>query len=139
MCAKLLQSYQTLWDPMDCSPPGSSVSFDLIIKHRVIPWKSVFGLFAFSFNFNHWFFFFCQKHYLRQTSAFTGHSEHLSLLLKHRFWFSRSGMGIVIIISNNPSDDANTSTCPWTTVWLGKIWVLDLKYLKHRKMFLKYF
>ena len=25
VCAKLLQSYLTLCDPMDCSPPGSSV------------------------------------------------------------------------------------------------------------------
>ena len=25
MCAKSLQSYLTLCDPMDCSPPGSSV------------------------------------------------------------------------------------------------------------------
>ena len=25
MCAKLLQSCMTLCDPMDCSPPGSSV------------------------------------------------------------------------------------------------------------------
>ena len=25
VCVKLLQSCATLWDPMDCSPPGSSV------------------------------------------------------------------------------------------------------------------
>ena len=25
MCAKLLQSHPTLWNPLDCSPPGSSV------------------------------------------------------------------------------------------------------------------
>ena len=28
MHAKLLQSYPTLWDPMDCSLPGSSIHGD---------------------------------------------------------------------------------------------------------------
>ena len=36
MCAKLLQSYLTLCDPIDCSPPGSSV--DGIHQARIIEW-----------------------------------------------------------------------------------------------------
>ena len=36
MRAKLLQSYLTLCDPMDCSPPGSSVHG--ILQARTLEW-----------------------------------------------------------------------------------------------------
>ena len=36
MCAKLLQSCQTLGDPMDCSPPGSSVHG--ILQAKILKW-----------------------------------------------------------------------------------------------------
>ena len=36
VCAKLLQSCLTLCDPMDCSPPGSSVSG--ILRARILEW-----------------------------------------------------------------------------------------------------
>ena len=37
--AKLLQSYLTLWDPMDCSPPGSSVHG--ILQARILEWAAI--------------------------------------------------------------------------------------------------
>ena len=37
-CAKLLQSCMTLYDPMDCSPPGSSVRG--ISQARILEWLS---------------------------------------------------------------------------------------------------
>ena len=37
-CAKLLQSCMTLYDPMDCSPPGSSVHG--ISQARILEWLS---------------------------------------------------------------------------------------------------
>ena len=39
MCAKSLQSYLTLCDPMDCSPPGSSVHG--ILQTRILKWVAV--------------------------------------------------------------------------------------------------
>ena len=36
MCAKSLQSCPTLCDPMDCSPPGSSVH--RILQARILEW-----------------------------------------------------------------------------------------------------
>ena len=36
MCAKSLQSCLTLCDPMDCSPPGSSVHG--ILQARIVEW-----------------------------------------------------------------------------------------------------
>ena len=39
MCAKSLQSYPTLCDPMDCSPPGSSVHG--ILQARVLEWVAM--------------------------------------------------------------------------------------------------
>ena len=37
--AKLLQSCPTLYDPMDCSPPGSSVQG--ILQARVLEWVAI--------------------------------------------------------------------------------------------------
>ena len=37
--AKLLQSFLTLWDPMDCSPPGSSVHN--ILQTRILEWVAM--------------------------------------------------------------------------------------------------
>ena len=37
--AKLLQSYPTLCDPMDCSPPGSSVRG--ILEARLLDWVAI--------------------------------------------------------------------------------------------------
>ena len=39
MRAKLLQSCPTLWDPMDCSLPGSSVQG--ILQERILKWVAV--------------------------------------------------------------------------------------------------
>ena len=39
MCAKLLQSDLTLCDPMDCSPPGSSVRG--ILQASILEWAAV--------------------------------------------------------------------------------------------------
>jgi len=39
MRAKLLQSHLTLWDPMDCSPSGSSVHG--ILQARILEWLAV--------------------------------------------------------------------------------------------------
>ena len=39
MHAKLLQSCPTLWDPMDCSPPGSSVHG--ILQARILEWVAI--------------------------------------------------------------------------------------------------
>ena len=39
VCAKSLQSYLTLCDPMDCSPPGSSVRG--ILQTRILKWVAV--------------------------------------------------------------------------------------------------
>ena len=36
LCAMLLQSYPTLCDPVDCSPPGSSVHG--ILQARILKW-----------------------------------------------------------------------------------------------------
>ena len=35
-CIKLLQLCLTLWDPVDCSPPGSSVR--VIFQARILEW-----------------------------------------------------------------------------------------------------
>ena len=39
MCAKSLQVYLTLSDPMDCSPPGSSVYG--ILQARILEWVAM--------------------------------------------------------------------------------------------------
>ena len=39
MCAKLLQSYPTLCDPVDCNPPGSSVHG--IRQARILEWVAI--------------------------------------------------------------------------------------------------
>ena len=39
MRAKLLQLCLTLWDPMDCSPPGSSVHG--ILQTRILKWVAM--------------------------------------------------------------------------------------------------
>ena len=39
VCAKLLQSCPTLQDPMDCSPPGSSVHG--ILQARILEWVAM--------------------------------------------------------------------------------------------------
>jgi len=39
MCTKSLQSYPTLWDPIDRSPPGSSVHG--ILQARRLEWVSI--------------------------------------------------------------------------------------------------
>ena len=39
VCAKLLQSCPTLCDPMDCSPPGSSVRG--IVQVRILEWVAM--------------------------------------------------------------------------------------------------
>ena len=39
MCAKLLQLYLTLWDPMDCSLPGSPVHG--ILQARILEWAAI--------------------------------------------------------------------------------------------------
>ena len=39
VCAKSLQSYLTLCDPMDCSPPGSSVHG--ILQARILEWVTM--------------------------------------------------------------------------------------------------
>ena len=47
--AKSLQSCPTLCDPMDCSPPGSSVHG--IFRARVLEWAAtVFSFFAYTFG-----------------------------------------------------------------------------------------
>ena len=40
-CAQSLQSCQTLYNPMDCSPPGSSVHG--ILQARILEWVAVFS------------------------------------------------------------------------------------------------
>ena len=35
----ITQSYPTLWDPIDCSPPGSSVHG--ILQARVLEWVAI--------------------------------------------------------------------------------------------------
>ena len=39
VCVKLLQSCLTLGDPMDCSPPGSSVY--RILQARILEWVAM--------------------------------------------------------------------------------------------------
>ena len=39
VCAKLLHLCPTLWDPMDCSPPGSSVH--RILQARLLEWVAI--------------------------------------------------------------------------------------------------
>ena len=39
VCAKSLQSCLTLYDPMDCSPPGSSVHG--ILQARILEWVAI--------------------------------------------------------------------------------------------------
>ena len=39
VCAQLLQSCPTLCDPMDCSPPGSSVHG--ILQIRILEWVAM--------------------------------------------------------------------------------------------------
>ena len=39
LCAPLLQLCLTLWDPMDCSPPGSSVHG--ILQARILEWVTM--------------------------------------------------------------------------------------------------
>ena len=39
VCAKLLQSCSTLWNPMDCSPSGSSVR--RILQARILEWVAI--------------------------------------------------------------------------------------------------
>ena len=36
MCAKVLRSCPSLWDPMDCGPSGSSVHG--ILQARILEW-----------------------------------------------------------------------------------------------------
>ena len=43
VCAKLLQLCPTLCDPMDCSPPGSSVHG--ILQARILEWVALEGIF----------------------------------------------------------------------------------------------
>ena len=39
MCAKVLQSCPTLCNPVDCSPPGSSIHG--ILQERVLEWAAI--------------------------------------------------------------------------------------------------
>ena len=39
LCAKSLQLCVTLWDPMDCSPPGSSAH--KILQARILEWVAI--------------------------------------------------------------------------------------------------
>ena len=39
LCAKLLQMCPTLWDPMDYSPPGSSIHG--ILQVRILEWIAI--------------------------------------------------------------------------------------------------
>ena len=39
LCAKSLQLCPTLWDPMDCSPPGSSVRG--VLQARILKWVAI--------------------------------------------------------------------------------------------------
>ena len=39
VCVLVTQSYPTLWDPMDCSPPGSSAQG--ILQVRVLEWVAI--------------------------------------------------------------------------------------------------
>ena len=39
LCGTRAQSHQTLWDPMDCSPPGSSVHG--ISQARILEWVAI--------------------------------------------------------------------------------------------------
>ena len=39
LCAQLLQSCPTQWDPVDCSPPGSSVPG--ILQARILEWVAM--------------------------------------------------------------------------------------------------
>ena len=39
MCAKSPQSYPTLWDPMDCSRPGSSIHG--ILQAKILEWVAI--------------------------------------------------------------------------------------------------
>ena len=39
VCAESLQSYLALCDPMDCSPPGSSVHG--ILQARILEWVAI--------------------------------------------------------------------------------------------------
>ena len=41
VCAKSLQSCPTIFDPMDCSPPGSSVHG--ILQARILEWLPFFS------------------------------------------------------------------------------------------------
>ena len=42
MCAELLQSRLTLWDPLDYSPPSSSVHG--ILQERILQWVAMYLL-----------------------------------------------------------------------------------------------
>ena len=39
VCAQLLQTCPTLCDPMDCSPPGSSVHG--VLQTRILEWVAI--------------------------------------------------------------------------------------------------
>ena len=39
VCIKVLQSYSTLYNPVDCSPPGSSVH--VILQARILKWAAM--------------------------------------------------------------------------------------------------
>ena len=48
MCAELLQLCVTLWDPMDCSQPGSSAHG--ILQEEILEWVAIsssWGIFQF--------------------------------------------------------------------------------------------
>jgi len=72
--SEVAQSYLTLHDPMDCSPPGSSVHG--IFQARVLEW----GAIAFSVTF-YSFSFYTPFHFLHISS----HSKHTHSLFKHTF------------------------------------------------------
>ena len=50
MNAKLLQSYPTLCNPMDCSPQGSSVH--RILQARILEWVATFSSDGIKYNYD---------------------------------------------------------------------------------------
>ena len=125
VCAKLLQSCPTLYDPMDCSPPGSSVQE--ILRTRIVQWIAISffrgfpdpGIDPTCLHLLHWQADFLPQHHLG--------SHHLNVILY--FLDLR-----LVVIRLEKAMAPHSSTLAWKIPWTegpGRLQSMRLQRVGH--------
>ena len=125
VCAKLLQSCPTLDDPMDCSPPGSSVQE--ILRTRIVEWIAISffrgfpdpGIDPTCLHLLHWQADFLPQHHLG--------SHHLNVILY--FLDLR-----LVVIRLEKAMAPHSSTLAWKIPWTeepGRLQSMRLQRVGH--------